>query len=409
MSEFLMTGPDLTQSNLTRTRALLESLRSVPTLASRYADVETIGSLADLSRVPVMVKDDLQVALAHLKPRARQGATWMFQSGGSTGSPQIGYAPTGLYMAEVYEQWKALSRDDVFVNGWSAGKMWGAHFLVNEYVDLAGCVAMNLGAMSKDEYDPWLEFFAASGVTAYGGTPSVLRLIFGHAHDAGIKLPDLRSVLWLGEAWDNQLDDDLAAVAPNARRWGMFGSTETWVVGTNTPDCAADIWHPLPSQLVCVGEDEMLDVTCLGPDVLNPVLRYRTGDAGRTVSCPCGSPQRAMQVLGRRDSLIKFRGHLVNVPDLIADLNARPDVARSQIVVKEFPGDGSVLEVLLLAAGDADPQLATQVREHILGSAFGPSIVFQRNPHSLEVTVAESLIGNERTGKIPDLVVRTTS
>jgi hypothetical protein len=65
-----------------------------------------------------------------------------------------------------------------------------------------------------------------------------------------------------------------------------------------------------------------------------------------------------------------------------------------------------VLEVLLQPTAGSDPQLATRVREHILGSAFGPSIVFQRNPHSLEVTVADSLIGNERTGKIPDLVRR---
>lgn len=74
-------------------------------------------------------------------------------------------------------------------------------------------------------------------------------------------LPDLRSVLWLGEAWDQQLDADLAAVAPQARRWGMFGSTETWVVATNTPDCPDDVWHPLPSQLVCVGEHQLLDFT----------------------------------------------------------------------------------------------------------------------------------------------------
>jgi hypothetical protein len=33
-------------------------------------------------------------------------------------------------------------------------------------------------------------------------------------------------------------------------------------------------------------------------------------------------------------------------------------------------------------------------------------VVFQRNPRSLEVTVVQSLIGNDRTGKIPDLVVR---
>jgi phenylacetate-coenzyme A ligase PaaK-like adenylate-forming protein len=406
MSQFLLGTAQLTEADLTRTRSLLEALRGVPALADRYGDVEAPGSLADLAAVPVMTKDDLQAALAHLDPRAADGATWLFQSGGSTGAPQVGYAPTGLYMAQVYQQWKALGRDDIFVNGWSAGKLWGAHFLVNAYVDQAGCLAMNLGAMTREEYDPWLAFFAARRVTSFGGTPSVLRLVFGHARAAGVKLPDLRSVLYLGEAWDPSLDEDLAAVAPNARRWGMFGSTETWVVATNTPDCPADVWHPLPSQLVCVGEDEMLDFTCLDPQVLNPVLRYRTGDAGRIVSCACGDPLPAYQVLGRRDGLIKFRGHLVNVPDLVAELTARPGVARAQLVVHEPADGGSVLEVLLLAAGDAGAGLAETVREHIVGSAFGPSIVFQRNPQALRVSVVDKLVGNDRTGKIPDLVVR---
>jgi phenylacetate-CoA ligase len=406
MSEFLLSTPDLTEANIARTRVLLESLRSVPSLAPRYDAVGTVSTLADLERVPVMFKDDLQVALAHLRPRAQHGATWVFQSGGSTGAPQVGYAPTGLYMAEVYDQWQPLGRNDVFVNGWSAGKMWGAHFLVNSYVDHAGCVAMNLGAMSKDEYDPWLEFFATRKVTAFGGTPSVLRLVFGHARDAGVKLPDLRSVLFLGEAWDPALDADLAVVAPNAQRWGMFGSTETWVVATNTPECAADTWHPLPSQLVTIGDEEMMDFTCLGPDVLNPVLRYRTGDAGRIVACACGSDSPAVQVLGRRDGLIKFRGHLLNVADFVGGIDARPGVARTQLLVKEYADGARTLEVLLLPTADADPELATRVREFIVGSAFGPSIVFQRNPQALEVTVVEALIGNDRTGKIPSLVTR---
>lgn len=406
MSEFLLSTAELTPAQVARTTAVLESLRSVPSLAARYDEVAAPVSLATLAAVPVMNKDDLQVALAHLQPRAHRGATWVFQSGGSTGAPQVGYAPTGLYMAEVYEHWQPLQPHDVFVNGWSAGKMWGAHFLVNSYVDHAGCVAMNLGAMSKDEYDPWLEFFATRKVTAFGGTPSVLRLVFGHARDAGVKLPDLRSVLWLGEAWDRQLDDDLAAVAPNARRWGMFGSTETWVVATNTPDCAADTWHPLPSELVCVGDDEMLDFTCLNPEVLNPVLRYRTGDAGQVVSCSCGDPRPALKVLGRRDGLIKFRGHLLNVADTVGEIGALPGVARAQLVVSEASDGGAVLEVLLLATASSGPSLADSVRDHIMGSAFGPSVVFQRNPHALQVRVVESLLGNDRTGKIPSLVLR---
>jgi phenylacetate-coenzyme A ligase PaaK-like adenylate-forming protein len=406
MSEFLSATADLTEANVARVRALLARLKSVPALQARYTDVQDVGSLADLAQVPVMVKDDLQVALTHLRPRAENGTTWVFQSGGSTGSPQLGYAPTGLYMREVYDHWKALNRDDVFVNGWSAGKMWGAHFLANCYIDHVGCTAMNVGAMSKDEYTPWLEFFARQGVTSFGGTPSVLRLVVGHARDAGIKLPDLTSVLWLGEAWDPQLTEDLAVVAPNARRWGMFGSTETWVVATNTPECPADVCHPLPSQLVCVGDEEMLDFTTLNPEGLNPVLRYRTGDAGRVVSCTCGDPRPALQILGRRDGLIKFRGHLLNVADFVADLGARPGVARAQLVVKEYRDGVAILEVLLLATADAGAGLADRVREHIVGSAFGPSIVFQRNPKALEVTVVESLIGNERTGKISNLVTR---
>ena len=123
MPEFLLATPRLTGADLAAAQASLARLRAVPALAARYGGV-TLGSLADLSAVPVLTKDDLQVALAHLRPRAAQGATWVFQSGGSTGSPQLGYAPTGLYMAEVSAHWQPLGPDDVFVNGWGAGKLW---------------------------------------------------------------------------------------------------------------------------------------------------------------------------------------------------------------------------------------------------------------------------------------------
>jgi len=402
MSEFFTTASTVDTAHLGR---LLADVASVPGLAERYEHLDTINAAEDLAKVPVMLKTDLQLALTHLRPRAASGTTWVFQSGGSTGSPMFGYAPTGLYMAEVRDHWAALDADDVVVNAWSAGKMWGAHYLVNELVDLAGCTGMCLGAIAKSEYTPWFEFFAAQRVTAIGGTPSVLRLLFAHGREHGLKLPDLRKVLWLGEAWDRHLDADIAAVAPNARRWGMFGSTETWVVATNTPDCAADTWHLMPSQLVHFGEDDLLDFTSLKPHGLNPVLRYRTGDAGRLVTCTCGDPGPALQVLGRRDGLVKFRGHLVNVADLVDQVSGVDGVHRAQLVVHEYEDRGSMLEVLVLAGQDG-AAVADRVREHILASAFGPSIVFQRNPDSLRVSVVDALVSNERTGKTANLVVR---
>jgi phenylacetate-coenzyme A ligase PaaK-like adenylate-forming protein len=342
----------------------------------------------------------------HLKPKAVGASTWIYQSGGSTGSPKLGYAPTGLYMAEVYEQWKPLGPDDIFVNAWSAGKLWGAHYLNNALADLSGCTGIGLGVVGAAEYDAWLEFFRVRKVTAIGGTTSVLRLIFGHARDTGVVLPDLRVVTWLGEAWEPQLTEDLPVVAPNAGRWGMYGSTETWVVGTNWPECAEDTFHPLPSQLIHVGEGDMLDFTSLKPEGLNPVLRYQTGDAGRLVSCPCGRPSSALKVLGRRDGVVKFRGFLLGVDDIVAEVTAQAGVLRAQLLITEHEELGNTLEILVVPARSAGPDLTDRLRQHIIGSAFGLSNVFHNDPESFQVRLVDAPIANERTGKTSNLVVR---
>ncbi|MFD0351346.1 hypothetical protein ACFQ0M_45520 [Kitasatospora aburaviensis] len=66
----------------------------MPALAPRYADRPAdLTTLDELAALPPLVKDDLNVALAHLEPRAATGATWLFQSGGSTGAPRSATRP----------------------------------------------------------------------------------------------------------------------------------------------------------------------------------------------------------------------------------------------------------------------------------------------------------------------------
>lgn len=406
MSTAFSLPPATVEPQLPIAQRSLALLRSVPELAPRYAGHDGLRTLDDLAALAVLAKDDLNVALAHLKPKAERGATWLFQSGGSTGAPKVGYAPTGFYMEGVHAQWRPLDRDDIFVNGWGAGRMWGAHFLAAAFADLSGCQVIALGSVTRDEYGDWLAFFAARGVTALGGTPSVLRLWFAHARATEVRLPTLRKVLWLGEAWQPQLDDDLAVVAPQARRWGMFGSTETWVVGTNTPQCPADVFHPLPDQLVHVGTDDLLDFTTLNPDMLNPVLRYQTGDAGRYVSCACGRSGSALRVLGRRDSVVQVRGLGLHVDDIIAQTEREPGVARAQVLITEQRGRASAVDVLLLADHDFAPDLVERLRKDLMSATFTISTAFQHDPESFRVRVVESLVGNERTGKTSNFVVR---
>lgn len=414
MTDLFSLPPATAGPQLHVARRTLERLRSVPELAQRYADCGAPRTLDDLAALPPLDKDGLNTALAHLEPRAERGAgaTWLFQSGGSTGAPKVGHAPTGFYMTGVHAQWQPLDRDDVFVNAWGAGRMWGAHFLAAALADLSGCRILAVGSVTTDEYADWLTFFAAAGVTAIGGTPSVLRLWFAHARAAGLELPALRKVLWLGEAWQPQLAADLAAVAPQARRWGMFGSTETWVVGTNTPNCPADTFHPLPEQLVHVGAQDLLDFTTLNPDMLNPVLRYRTGDAGTLLACPCGRPGPAMRVLGRRDSVVQVRGLGLHVDELIARAEREPGVSRAQVLITEQRGRAATVELLLLTGPDGTTNGTADVerlRRDLLSATFTLSTAFQHDPESFRVRPVDELISNDRTGKTAGLVVREGS
>ena len=403
MTEPFSLLPDAAEARMSVAQNSLQRLKTVPALADRYVGHDKVLTLADIAALPPLVKDDLNVALAHLEPKAEDGATWLFQSGGSTGAPKVGYAPTGFYMQGVYDHWRPLDRDDVFVNAWGAGRMWGAHFLAASLADLCGCRVIAVGSVTKDEYADWLSFFADRKVTAIGGTPSVLRLWFAAARAAGIQLPALRKVLWLGEAWQSQLEDDMAAVAPNAERWGMFGSTETWVVGTNMPDCPDDTFHTLPEQLVHVDEDELLDFTTLNPEMLNPVLRYRTGDAGSIVQCPCGRPGLAMRVLGRRDSVVQVRGLGLHVDEIVGQVEGEPGVARAQIVITESKGRALRVEVLVIPNAEVD---AEGIRRNILSSTFTLSTAFQHDPDNFVVRVADGLVSNDRTGKTSNFVVR---
>ncbi|GAA1252628.1 hypothetical protein GCM10009665_49200 [Kitasatospora nipponensis] len=408
MTELFSLSPEAAEPHLRVAQRSLERLRTVPALAGRYTDHDKTLTLDDVAALPPLMKDDLNVALAHLQPKAERSATWLFQSGGSTGAPKVGYAPTGFYMAGVHAHWQPLDRDDVFVNVWGAGRMWGAHFLAAALADLSGCQIIALGSVTKDEYADWLAFFAAREVTAIGGTPSVLRLWFAAARAAGLQLPALRKVLWLGEAWQSQLEEDMAVVAPNARRWGMFGSTETWVVGTNTPDCPDDTFHTLPEQLVHVGPGELLDFTTLNPEMLNPVLRYQTGDAGRLVSCPCGRPGVAMQVLGRRDSVVQVRGLGLHVDDIIAQVEREPGVSRAQILITEQRGRVATVDVLLLTAQGAEVDVE-RLRRELLSATFTLSTGFVHDPESVQVRAVDALISNDRTGKTSNFVIREES
>jgi len=156
---------------------------------------------------------------------------------------------------------------------------------------------------------------------------------------------------------------------------------------------------------VHVDDDELLDFTTLNPEMLNPVLRYRTGDAGRFVDCPCGAG-RVMQILGRRDSVVQVRGLGLHVDDIIAQVERDPAVSRAQIVITSLDERVSTVEVLILPANGAGPDDAERIRRELASTTFTISTAFLHDPENFRVRLVDALISNERTGKTANFVMR---
>jgi len=188
----------------------------------------------------------------------------------------------------------------------------------------------------------------------------------------------LRVVNFAGEPFPIPYVRQLAGWT-GARLLNLYGPTETNVCTWHevTPaDLERD--RPVPIGRACSGDTvELLDddgnpcppgqegeVVVSGPTVLlgywgrpAQVGSYRTGD--RAVQRPDG----ALDYVGRRDHMVKIRGHRIELGDVESALDAHPDIERAAVVVA---GEGMTasLVAFVVPAGDATPGLLA-VKAHL--------------------------------------------
>jgi amino acid adenylation domain-containing protein len=194
-----------------------------------------------------------------------------------------------------------------------------------------------------------VDFLYEHQITVWYSVPSALTLMM---REGGLLSrpapPSLRAVLFAGEPFPiaqvRMLAEWTSAVLMN-----LYGPTETNVCTfhTVTPqDVQRD--RPLPigtaasgdvvwveradGSRAAVGEEGELIVD--GPTVMLGYWgkepqegSYRTGDIVRAL------PGAAFEYLGRRDHMVKVRGHRVELGEVEAVLTAHPDVAEATVVV----------------------------------------------------------------------------
>jgi amino acid adenylation domain-containing protein len=216
------------------------------------------------------------------------------------------------------------------------------------------------------------EFLHREQITVWYSVPSALILMIrdGGLLDAGAPA-SLRAVLFAGEPFPIEYVRALRAWT-SARMLNLYGPTETNVCTFREvqPDdltrdrpvpigtaCCGDQVHVLTEDGSVAGRGEEGELTVEGPTVMRGYWGqqahrgpYRTGDVVRVLS------DGSLDYVGRRDNMVKIRGHRVELGEIEAVLSAHACVAQVAVVVA---GDGMAARVwaTVVPAGEDAPSL----------------------------------------------------
>ena len=388
---------------------LLARVARLPSMRAKYGD-RLAGAGTDWAELPVLTTEELNVAIGEVRagPTGGRGAAYLYASGGTMSEPRLSLIPGDMFVPDILAHWHPLDPDDVLVNLFTPGRMWSAHYFYNAVATACGASVVPFGGLADQEWDAWLDFFQAHDATALAATPSTLKRLLTHLERSGRTWPALRKVLWVGEKFDDLTAALLARQLPAAQIWGLYGSTETWVIGWNTPSCRPDTVHPLPYQHVELRDGAVL-VTNTHEKSVNPLLRYRVGDLGEFVGCRCGRPGSALRVLGRADSHFKFLNQLISPEELVGLACELDDVLDAQLALIAADTAEERLEVRIRPAPAPRPDLRQRVRSHLLTAHLELGHVVSDVPAALVVRVVPELSSNDRTTKTPLLVVERQS
>ncbi|MEV8019753.1 amino acid adenylation domain-containing protein [Streptomyces sp. NPDC086554] len=214
-----------------------------------------------------------------------------------------------------------------------------------------------------------VDFVYEQRITVWYSVPSALTLMM---RDGGLldrpAPPALRTVLFAGEPFPIAQVKALAAQAPGRRLLNLYGPTETNVCTAHEVTPAdLDSERPLPigravsgdrvwaeapdggraatgeeGELLVDGPTVMLGYWGREPHGDGP---YRTGDLVREL------PDGSYAYVGRRDHMVKVRGHRIELGEIEAVLALHEDVAEAAVVVTGTGMDTRLTAFVLPAQG----------------------------------------------------------
>ncbi|KIN75192.1 Phenylacetate--CoA ligase [Sulfitobacter noctilucae] len=323
-----------------------------------HAGIKALGSLEELSQLPVLRKSDLTAAQKVQPPFGGikvQNISHVFQSPGPIYEPG-GSGPDWFRMGRFLHA-AGLGAEDTVQN------CFGYHLTPAGHMFESGARAVGAKVLPAGVGQTELQVTAARdvGTTAYAGTPDYLKIILEKADEMGVTLGITKAAVGGG------------ALFPSLRQYyvdrgiSCLQCYATADVGNIAYESAAmegmildegvivEIVTPGTGDPVAEGEVGEVIVTTLNFDY--PLIRFATGDMSAIMPgmSPCGRTNaRIKGWMGRADQTTKIKGMFVR-PEQVAALVAHHDEVTKARVIATRAGEQDVMTVHIESAGgDAD-------------------------------------------------------
>jgi len=343
-------------------------------------------------------------------PDPAPGATaYVIYTSGSTGRPKGVAVPHVQIINRLQWMWREhpFGSDEVACQKTSVSFVDSLWELLGAL--LQGLPTLVVGDEQVRDLQAFVQALQHHRVTRLWLVPSLLRELL-RVPDLGRRLPTLRFWVASGEPLPRDLVEEFESRLPDADLYNLYGTSEVWdatwckVSGTEA-NGPVSIGRPIANtqayvlddlmQPVPVGSVGELYIGGLGlghgyvgqprataaaflphPFSRDPGQRvYRTGDLARH------RPDGSIVLLGRRDSLVKLRGHRIELAEIESVLMREAQVRRAVVLLREDTVDNPrlVAYVQLEHPGTAleqgiAGQLAAAVRrtlpEHMVPATF---------------------------------------
>jgi phenylacetate-CoA ligase len=338
-----------------------------------------IQNVADLTRVPVLEKDDV-VALQNDNPPfggllavPMTEVRHIFFSPGPLYEPEAEDDRTPFEMAKIVFKRCGFGPGDVVLNSLSY-HLVPAGLLVDRALTEMGCTVVPGGVGNSDLQ---LKMMIDLGVTCYAGTPSFLMQLLEKAEDMGI---DVRTGLKLSKIVTTAEPLPLVMRQNFIDRFGLtvgncYATAELGLLALDTtgamamgllPEPVIQVVDPDTGRSVAPGE--VGEVVVTNYSRAYPLIRFGTGDMAVNVDPNPGQSrqeERGIILVGRRGEAVKVRGMFVHPNQIRFAVSPFPDIQSIQGVVSRTENRDYLVVRVAMTGGSGELELVDQLKASI--------------------------------------------